>query len=79
MGSVQDNSLELQDRDEMERSINSSTSDDHFEQNKLTGKFVFTEKLTEYGPLTTIKVLSNGAEYLVDEVAGSVNIIDQFE
>lgn len=78
-GSIQDNSLVLQNSDEMERPIDTSTSDDHFEQNKLTGKFVFTEKLAEYGPLTTIKVLSNGAEYLVDEVAGSANIIDQFE
>lgn len=78
-GSVHDKAPEGQNNDVMDHSFDSSKSENNFEQIKLTGKFVFTEKSGEYGPLTTIKVLSKGSEYLVDEVVGSAIIIDQFE
>lgn len=48
-------------------------------KSKLTGKFIIEINEEEFGPKSTIKVRSEGKEYLVDEIAGSATIVDKFE
>lgn len=46
---------------------------------QITGQFSFKIVEGEYSPMTTVSVLSNGQEYLVDEIVGGAMIIDKGE
>jgi hypothetical protein len=46
---------------------------------QITGEFSFKIVEGEFSPMTTISVLSNGKEYLVDEIVGGATLIDKAE
>lgn len=46
---------------------------------QITGEFSFKIVEGEFSPMTTVSVLSNGQEYLVDEIVGGAMIIDKAE
>lgn len=46
---------------------------------QITGEFSFKIVEGEFSPMTTVSVLSNGEEYLVDEIVGGAMIIDKGE
>lgn len=46
---------------------------------QITGEFSFKIVEGEFSPITTVSVLSNGQEYLVDEIVGGAMIIDKGE
>lgn len=46
---------------------------------QITGEFSFKIIEGEFSPMTTVSVLSNGQEYLVDEIVGGATLIEKSE
>lgn len=59
--------------------ISSMDDKEEFSKSERAGKFEFKLKDGEFGPESTINVLSDGEVYLVDEILGAANLIDKFE
>ncbi len=46
---------------------------------QITGEFRFKIVEGEFSPMTTVSVISNGQEYLVDEIVGGATLIEKSE